>query len=95
MTLSEVAVASAHEYGIEALQSHLPPLSVAIPVLFWRIVWPPDSFTEALALQTTTPFFGTAEDAVIVKLNTKAPVVGAAGANSAFWAQRKGATQVR
>jgi hypothetical protein len=39
-----------------------------MPVAFWVMFWPLVSFTDALALQTTTPFFGTAEEAVIVKL---------------------------
>ena len=86
--MSVLAVSTDHGYGSEALQSHLPPLRVAIPVAFWEMFWPDHSLTPTTALRTTTPFFGTVEDAVIVKLKTNVPVDGAtAGRYSALWAQ--------
>src|ERR1700731_3794944 len=89
MTFSELALASAHEHGMVAMQVALPPLGVTIPTAVCWILWPLLSLTLAIAVHTTTPFFGTVELTVTVKVNTNVPVVAATGgtAFSASWAK--------
>src|SRR5271169_4215490 len=88
MTLSELAVASAHEYGMFTVQVALPPLGVTIPIACCWILWPLLSLTLAYAVHTTTPFFGTVELTVTVKVKTNLPVVATtAGTASVSWAK--------
>jgi hypothetical protein len=69
MTLSGLALASAYAYGMVAVQVALP-LGVTIPTAVCWILWWLLSLTLAIAVHATTPFFGTVELTVTVKVNT-------------------------